>query len=165
MNEATVHLTQVVDGKVTKCHLCTSCAEARGLDVETGDVDINHMLEALKKSLSPPKKPFPSAEAAERMRCPSCGMPRAELEKKGRVGCAHCYEFFATWVLPMVMAYQHGDQHTGKVPKRASSQLRTSVELGRLRRELEKAVAGERYEEAAGIRDRIHALLSAEDRP
>ena len=32
-NEATVHLTQIVDGKVAKFHLCEACAEKKGVDV------------------------------------------------------------------------------------------------------------------------------------
>ena len=42
--------------------------------------------------------------------------------------------------------------------RRASDRMRNSVELARLRRELDQAVAGEDYERAAKLRDQIKAL-------
>ena len=44
------------------------------------------------------------------------------------------------------------------MPKRSSLRLKSSVEAARLRRELDKAVAGENYELAAKLRDQIKAL-------
>ena len=87
-------------------------------------------------------------------------MTRTEILKKGRLGCDCCYETFAAEMLPVVVSLQHGDQHLGKVPKRCSAQLKSSVEQARLRRELDKAVAGENYELAATLRDQIKALPS-----
>ena len=65
-------------------------------------------------------------------------MTRTEILKKGRLGCDRCYEAFAAEMLPVVVSLQHADQHLGKVPRRASVRLRTSVEQARLRRELEQ---------------------------
>ena len=67
-------------------------------------------------------------------------------------------EAFAAEMLPVVVSLQHADQHLGKVPRRASVRMRTSVEQARLRRELDQAVAAENYELAAKLRDQIKAL-------
>jgi len=63
----------------------------------------------------------------------------------------------------VVVSLQRGDQHVGKVPKRISSGLRLSVETGRLRRELDKAIAAEKYEEAALLRDQLRALSAGKE--
>ena len=156
--EATVHLTQIVDGKVAKFHLCEACAEKKGVDVHGQPMDLGGVLENLKEQLSHLKEDMETGRPAETTACPACGMTRTEILKKGRLGCDRCYETFAAEMLPVVVSIQHGDQHLGKVPQRASARLKTSVELARLRRELDKAVAGENYEMAATLRDQIKAL-------
>jgi protein arginine kinase activator len=70
---------------------------------------------------------------------------------------------FAAEMLPVIVSLQHSDQHLGKVPRRASARLKNSVELARLRRELDKVVAAENYEQAARLRDQIKSLPPAED--
>ena len=156
--EATVHLTQIVDGKVEKYHLCEGCAEEKGIDVHGQPMDLGGVLANLKEQLAHLKgnaeEPGPARSAV----CPACGMTRTEILKKGRLGCDRCYEFFAAEMLPVVVSLQHGDQHLGKVPRHASARMKNSVEQARLRRELDKAVAGENYELAARLRDQIKAL-------
>ena len=158
-NEATVHVTQIVDGKVTKFHLCEACAKAKGVELHAQPMDIGGMLESLKEQLSHLKGDL-EAEPARPAACPVCGMTRTEILKKGRMGCDQCYETFASEMLPVVVSLQHCDQHLGKVPRRASERMRHSVELARWKRELEQAVAGENYELAARLRDRIKAVTA-----
>ena len=161
-NEATVHLTQIVDGKAEKYHLCEACAEQKGIDVHADPMDLSGMMEKLKHQLDHLKEemtePAAPAGPAGPATCPSCGMTRTEILKKGRLGCDRCYEAFAAEMLPVVVSLQHADQHLGKVPRRASVRMRTSVEQARLRRELDQAVAAENYELAAKLRDQIKAL-------
>ncbi|NCA81537.1 MAG: hypothetical protein EOM72_02150 [Opitutae bacterium] len=157
-NEATVHLTQIVDGKVEKYHLCEGCAEKKGVDVHGQPMDLGGVLENLKEQLAQLKGNDEDPRPARFAVCPVCGTTRAEILKKGRLGCDRCYEFFGAEMLPVVVSLQHGDQHLGKVPRRASDQMKTSVEQVRLRRELDKAVAGENYEQAARLRDQIKSL-------
>lgn len=157
-NEASVHVTQIVDGKVRKFHLCESCAKEKGVDVHADPVDLSGMLDNLKDQLTQLKEEAPAARPARPAACPVCGMTRTEILKKGRLGCDRCYETFAAEMLPVVVSLQHSDQHLGKVPRHASERMKHSVELARLRRELDQAVAGENYEEAARLRDQIKAL-------
>ena len=155
--DATVHLTHIVDGKVEKFHLCEGCAAQKGIDVHAEPMDLSGMMESMKEQLAQLKESPPprySGTAA----CPACGLTRTEILKKGRLGCDRCYEVFAAEMLPVVVSVQHGDQHLGKVPRRASERMKTSVEMARLRRELDQAVAGENYELAARLRDQIRSL-------
>ena len=68
-------------------------------------------------------------------------------------------------MLPVIVSLQHSDQHLGKVPRRASERMKSSVEAARLQRELDRAVASENYELAANLRDQITALPAAETAP
>ena len=164
-NEATVHLTQIVDGQAEKYHLCEACAAQKGIDVHADPVDLGGMMEKLKDQLAHLKEDLEVPRAASGPTvCPSCGMTRTEILKKGRLGCDRCYDVFAAEMLPVVVSLQHGDQHLGKVPKRFSTRLKNSVEAARLRRDLDKAVAGENYELAATLRDQIKALPAEEGR-
>ena len=159
-NEASVHLTQIVDGKVAKYHLCESCAEKKGIDVHGQPVDLGGVLANLKEQLTQLKGSTEQVSNAKGSICPGCGMARKEIIKKGRLGCDRCYEFFGAEMLPVVVSLQHSDQHLGKVPRHASDRMKHSVEQARLRRELDKAVAGENYELAAQLRDQIKLLLA-----
>lgn len=156
--EATVHLTQVVDGKTEKFHLCEECAAQKGIDVHAEPMDLGGMMEKLKTQLAHLKEDLEERPPPRAATCPACGMTRTEILKRGRLGCDRCYEVFAAEMLPVVVSLQHGDQHLGKVPRRASARMKNSVELARLRRELDRAVAGEDYEQAAKLRDQIKAL-------
>lgn len=159
--EATVHLTQIVDGQVAKYHLCEGCAEQKGIDVHGQPMDLGGVLANLKEQLAQLKGDAEEPAAARSSVCPACGMTRTEILKKGRLGCDRCYEVFGAEMLPVVVSLQHGDQHLGKVPRHASDRMKHSVEQARLRRELDQAVAGEDYERAAQLRDQIKSLLAA----
>ena len=164
-NEATVHLTQIVDGKAEKYHLCEACAAQKGIDVHADPVDLGGMMEKLTNQLAHLKEDLEAPRAAPGPSvCPACGMTRTEILKKGRLGCDRCYETFAAEMLPVVVSFQHGDQHLGKVPRRSSARLKNSVEAARLRRDLDQAVAGENYKLAAKLRDQIKALPADEGR-
>lgn len=157
-NEATVHLTQVVDGKAEKFHLCEACAAQKGIDVHAEPMDLSGVMASLKEQLGHLKAARDDSQAPGAAVCPACGLTRTEILKKGRLGCDRCYEMFAAEMLPVILSLQHSDQHLGKVPRRSSARMKTTVEQARLRRELDKAVAGENYELAARLRDQIKAL-------
>lgn len=164
--QATVHVTQVVDGQVEKHHLCEGCAAEKGLDVVHGQpMDLGGMLETLKDQLAQLKDSPALMGPGGASTCPACGTTRTDILKRGRMGCDRCYDTFAAEMLPVVVSLQHGDQHLGKVPRRSSERMKTSVEMARLRRELDQAVAAENYEQAARLRDQIKALPAEEVGP
>lgn len=155
--EATIHLTQVVDGMVKKIHLCESCAAEKGLDVH-GPMSITDFLLGLGEGLPVPK---PSVKHRERS-CPRCHLRRVDFKKSGRLGCPDCYETFADELIPLLRAMHRHDQHRGKIPEREREQVRTCAEMAALQHALESAVAEEKFEEAARLRDAIQALREAD---
>jgi protein arginine kinase activator len=86
--------------------------------------------------------------------CKECGKSQAEFVKTLYVGCAHCYTAFAPKLMPMVASIQHGDSHTGKIPK---GKERLS-EVYKVEQQIRQAVSEERYEDAVVLRERLREL-------
>lgn len=146
--EATVHLTQVVDGSIKKLHLCEECSQKNGFDLQ-GPISITDILLGMGG-----KREEAAPVTAERS-CPRCHMRRTDFKKNGRFGCATCYETFADDLPPLLKAMHRNDRHIGKIPAAEAVRVNAVHELATLQEELEKAIAKEDYENAATIRDRI----------
>lgn len=149
-NPATVFLTQIVDGKMQKVNLCEGCSKEKGVTDPTG-----FALADLLLGLG-------AAQEMERggsvQKCPTCGFSQADFKKTGRLGCANCYTTFAEGLASLLKGMHKGTAHVGKVPARQAKSLERESQLKTLQRDLRKAVAGEDYESAASIRDRIRHL-------
>jgi protein arginine kinase activator len=148
-HEATVHLTQVVDGAIKKLHLCEECAAKSGFDVH-GPISITDILLGMGMEKE-------AAGASPERSCPRCHMRRTDFKKTGRFGCGECYEAFADELPPLLKAMHRSDRHVGKVPVRENVRVKTTVELTGLQKALEKAIADQNFEEAARLRDRIQS--------
>lgn len=98
-------------------------------------------------------------------RCPHCFTTWEVIKRDGRVGCAACYETFRTLLSLVMSGMQRGEIHTGKTPRAAQKrgrrvqnlQTRRENQLRLLKSRLADAIAAEKYEEAAKLRDKIKA--------
>lgn len=147
-NQATVHLTQIVNNKVHKVDLCESCAQSKGVTDPSG-FSLADLL--LKASLNPDN-------TAAGARCEQCGFTQNDFKKHGRFGCPQCYETFSSLVEPMLDNMHKGTAHTGKVPKKSLERKTLHDRLGELESSLDDAVKSERFEDAARFRDEIQQL-------
>ncbi|HVM61689.1 MAG TPA: UvrB/UvrC motif-containing protein [Verrucomicrobiae bacterium] len=148
--EATVHLTQIVDGKMLKVDLCESCAKEKGVQEAAGFSLANLLVElgaGEESRIEAPGAP-----------CPVCGFTQAEFKKTGRLGCSACWETFEPSLASLLKAMHKGDHHVGKIPARAMHTLALSSKMQELTEQLEKAVREEKYEDAAQIRDQIREM-------
>ena len=149
-NPATVFLTQIVDGKMQKINLCKPCSKEKGIDdpLNFGLADqflgLGEAMEIEKGGAS--------------QKCPACGFSQADFKKTGRLGCATCYDTFAEGLDSLLKAMHKGTSHVGKVPARLQRTLQFNAQMKTLQTDLAKAVADEKYEDAADIRDRIKLL-------
>jgi protein arginine kinase activator len=150
--EATVHLTQIVDGKMLKVDLCESCAKEKGVQ-EAAGFSLADLLVGLGAA-EEIKVESPGAQ------CPVCGFTQADFKKTGRLGCSACWETFEAGLASLLKAMHKGDHHVGKVPAKAMHTLALSGKLQELSEQLEKAVREEKYEDAAQIRDELRELES-----
>jgi len=148
--EATVFLTQIVEGKMQKVNLCEGCSKEKGVNDPTGFA-LADLLLGLGAAQEIEKNPAG-------IRCPVCGFSQADFKKTGRLGCSACYEAFAEGLSGMLKNMHRGSLHTGKVPAKLRVLLRRNKELAELQSSLQKAVQAEQFEEAASLRDKIRTL-------
>ncbi|MGD1019882.1 MAG: UvrB/UvrC motif-containing protein [Verrucomicrobiia bacterium] len=149
-SEATVHLTQIVDGKMLKVDLCESCAKEKGVQEAAGFSLANLLVELGGGEESRVEAPG--------VQCPVCGFTQADFKKTGRLGCSACWETFEPALASLLKAMHKGDHHVGKVPAKAEHTLALNGKMQELAEQLEKAVREEKYEDAAQIRDQIREM-------
>jgi protein arginine kinase activator len=174
-NEATVFLTQIINGQMTTVNLCETCSKAKGVTEETGF----GLAEAF---LSPSHRT--EAETMEVV-CDACGFTASQLKKIGRMGCPECYAAFRDGLDGLLRNMHKGTRHVGKRPSHLSPvtpqmlpRQRPSVvqppappapatspspapppaDIAKLRAELDLAVREERYEDAARLKSEIESL-------
>jgi len=146
-NPATVHLTNIVDGKKREAHLCQSCAEKQHL---IKDQELN--LSAIVQNVIGPHLGQPTDELG-RLTCPVCGIKYMEFKAEGRLGCPHDYQVFRAGLEPLLLRIHRNLRHTGKTAAHALANAARAAELVQLRQQLRTAVEAEAYEEAARLRD------------
>jgi protein arginine kinase activator len=149
-NDASVFLTQILEGKMQKVNLCDACSKEKGVQDPTGFALADLLLgigaaEEIEKG-------------APNQKCLVCGFTQADFKKTGRLGCSTCYQTFSEGLESLLKAMHKGTEHVGKLPERAARQLKLSDEMRALNDNLQKAVAEENYETAADLRDQIKQL-------
>ncbi len=156
--EATIHLTQVIYGKVKKLNLCQDCAQKNGVDLNS-PISITDVLLGLGSAQgSAPKEQSLMSDLD--LSCSRCQMTRAEFKKNARLGCPECYKAFMGELNALVQAMHHTRQHVGKIPARQGNEARVTAQIASLQKDIETAIAKEEYEIAANLRDKIRALKS-----
>tara|TARA_B100000459_G_C8589971_1_gene207264 strand:- start:1084 stop:1590 length:507 start_codon:yes stop_codon:yes gene_type:complete len=151
-NEATVHLTEIVNGQMKKIDLCEECAKDKGVTDPQGFA-LADLLLGLGASSE-------MESVSSELECPTCGFTQADFKKTGRLGCSTCYTVFAEPLEGMLKQMHKGTQHVGKVPKALRAKLDITKQRDSLAEQLRKAIETENYEEAARLRDQLKELES-----
>jgi protein arginine kinase activator len=163
-NEATVHLTEVINDNVSEIHICEQCAKEKGAsmqqhfgiaDLLSGLVDIPTDMVSRKSHIG--------------IKCPGCGMSYDNFKKMGRFGCAKCYDAFRRALHPLFKKIHGTSSHIGKAPgeqvsvksgkkDKAVRAYDGKDKLKDLKARLLDAIKREEFEQAAVLRDKIKAL-------
>lgn len=149
---ATFHVVEITDGDKHEVHLCEQCAKEKKIALPPS-LSLNEILSSLMEAHA--EKDVPELAGVA---CPNCGMSYADFRRGGRLGCPRDYAVFRAALIPFLERIHGATTHKGKAPRKAPADTVRAAELLRLRRELNSAVAAERYEEAARIRDNIRIL-------
>jgi len=144
--EAVNLFKQTVNGTSQTLHLCSHCANEWVLGSFWGDFA---MPSVFSKQFAAPRS---------RKVCDCCGTAYEEIVKTGKLGCAHCYEVFHHELSRSIEKIHGKSRHIGKVPKSAAPKIRQKNRLTELKMELNRAIAEQKFEEAAALRDEIRAL-------
>lgn len=167
-NEATVHLTEVVNKETRELHLCESCAREKGAEAveqfgaasPAGAEQLTSGLAELLAGLTDLGAKLPGGAAARAISCPSCGLTYEDFKKNGRLGCGACYEAFRKVLAPLLKRIHGATDYPGKVPPAAAQAklAEPKQDVPKLKEQLKTAVAAESFEEAAKLRDKIRTL-------
>ncbi len=149
-NEASVFLTQIIDGKSQNVNLCDSCSKEYNVTDPTG-----FALADLLLGLGAGQEIQKGAAGSV---CPICGFTQADFKKTGRLGCSACYDVFPEQLTSLLKAVHKGTHHTGKIPARQHQSLLHRDRLKSLQDDLDHAIHDEDYEKAATLRDQIRDL-------
>ena len=167
--KATVHLTEIVDGKVMEMHMCEDCAREQSQQMEQ-----QFGLADLLAGLTDFGKHVPDVQQkAMALQCTACGLTYDDFRKFGRFGCAHCYLAFKTQLKTLLKKIHGSSVHLGKAPLKlmpldgasepaaaiAAVETAPSVDpVELLRQQLHEAIEHEDFERAALLRDKLHEL-------
>lgn len=155
-NLASVHLTKIVNNEMSKVHLCEECAGSRAASFEPNIANpfmaLPELLMTILNSMEVIEDPSMSEIP---QRCPSCQSSFNDLRETGRFGCPDCYEAFKDKIKPLLSRIHGHAEHSGRMPKTASSRIQTQIELRKLKKQLQSCIKNENYEKAASIRDEI----------
>jgi protein arginine kinase activator len=146
--EASVHLTETIDGRRRELHLCAPCARKAGLELPDAPPELS--LDAVVQGLIVANVGELVGELAN-LTCPECGIKFMEFRARGRLGCPNDYGVFARGLLPLVQRTHGATRHVGKMARRRPDAGRRL----RLRTQLRAAIAREDYEHAARLRDTL----------
>jgi len=157
--QATVHLTEIVNDQMTELHLCEACANQKGAQVES-----HFGLSDLLAGLADFGKTAEIEEEVSAKACPACGMTYNDFRKVGRLGCSECYATFKRSLASLLKRIHGSPHHLGKSPARLVKPPKAKLELAELKRQLERAIETEEFEEAARLRDQIREMEYQEQR-
>ncbi len=147
---ATIHYTEVLpNSKPKTMALCESCAKKKNL-VAAAQFSVADVLKGLTEAA------YAVEESGKT--CPRCRLTFGKFRKKGRLGCAMCYEAFEPNLQPILDEIQRDKQHVGKVPKSIAGQPGKAAQLAQLHQKLKEVIDNEEFEEAAVLRDQIQAV-------
>ena len=158
--KATMHLLRVVDGAVTHTHLCPDCAQS--IAEQTDGLALVLAVPSVFRRLTQGVVDTGATETPpsqdEDKFCGVCGTTLTDFQESGMVGCPKCYRVFSDDLQTALESETQPTEHLGKMPRRGSEDDSVRHEIMRLERMLSELVACERFEEAAGVRDRLAEL-------
>jgi len=157
--DATVHLTEIINDKVTKLHICEACAREKGEEMET-----HFGLSDLLAGLADFGVQHESTGHESVQKCSVCGINFMEFQRSGRLGCPKCYDAFQAQLSTLLKRIHGSDRHMGKLQvKKVKGKKKEDVnikELQDLKMKMQKAISIEAFEEAAILRDKIKKFES-----
>ncbi|MBF0494823.1 MAG: UvrB/UvrC motif-containing protein [Candidatus Omnitrophica bacterium] len=153
--QATVHLTEIINDKKTKLHICEVCAREKGEEMQT-HFGLTDLIGSLMD--------FSPAIAEEKMqsdisaKCGVCGMTYYDFQKTGKLGCGGCYDAFKDELSVLLKKIHGSDRHIGKMPFNGEKAMKHQETLAELKNRLNQYIRDEQFEKAASVRDSIKEI-------
>lgn len=185
-NEVNFRYTQIINGVKKEMALCDKCAKSLGLESLDFNMPINFS-NFLGDFLNVAADTgiLPTFTKTGTMLCDECGMTYNEFVDTGKLGCSHCYDIFANVLDPVLKNIHGSSNHIGrrsrlsvnekkkvaqdveqahqkvtKRPVKSQKKDEKQEKIDKLNEELKQAIAEERYEDAAKIRDELKKITN-----
>lgn len=159
---AALHFTKIVNGEKTEIYVCDVCAKEKGyMGYDEDGYSLHNLLSGLFNFDHPQvnEQQTASTPSIYVTKCAKCGMTYEQFKRKGKFGCAACYETFSDRLNPIFKRVHSGNtKHFGKIPKRTGSGIEERKKLEKLKKQLSRLIDNQEFEQAAQIRDEIRAL-------
>lgn len=155
--EAVVKFTQVIGSQKKIVNLCKECAEKQGLNNPL--MDLSKVFGRIIISLISEHLAFMEDRRIsedDKVICEECRCTWGEFKRKGRLGCANCYETFNDNLKVLLRRIHGNNRHIGGHVHPSRAKQKDS--LPSLKKKLQAAIEKEEYERAAELRDRIREL-------
>ena len=156
--------------------LCEECSHKMGLHNINFNmpIDFSSFLGGLLEEEAYNTAGFmPLFEQTKELKCSNCNMTYDEFISQGKFGCEECYDVFSSKIDSLLKRIHGSNKYLGR--RALSSTLNKNEtdenpkiktnnnektnnkdnKLDKLQKDLKKAIADERYEDAAKIRDEI----------
>lgn len=150
-----------VDGVPSELYVCDACARvaatASGVPENSLPSGIPSSVTDVLFSMGLPvssSKDIPDAV------CPVCGLSRGDLREKRRLGCPHCFDVFGA----DIRTFLSEQVPVGPMAKNSPVEAVSVREADKTRADLAKAVAEERFEDAARLSRHLARLRREESR-
>ncbi len=180
---ALIHITEVASkgppAKIIEIHLCLEHAIEAGLmgaPVLLGKTS-SGKLSGKKPPLHPELAKIQQLDAAvaaaqdedtvaSSIACPTCGVTWAQFQKCGLLGCANDYTLFEKQLTDLIRSmHERHTQHIGKIPPQSTAaNMVARARKIQIQTQLNSALQGERYEEAARLRDQLRQMTGPEEK-
>lgn len=159
---ASVVFTQESMSGTSERHLCEKCA----FQSQMFQFDPNQEPLSIQQFLShwfggTEFQPYQQTResAPEGPKCPECELTFKRFMEIGKFGCPTCYDTFRD-KLPRILGKLHNGhtKHVGKIPISFNEHFALKKKIEEIRVRMQDAIAEERFEEAAILRDEVNEL-------
>ena len=172
-HEASVKYTEIINGEKNEMMLCEECSHELGLDNINFNMPINFssFFGGLLEDEYNSQEFMPLFQTVKELKCKNCNMSYDEFVNQGKFGCPDCYDVFSTKIDTLLKRIHGSNEYLGRktvgkgfVSLQNEKNVKEDIsrpqnqqenKLEKLQQDLKKAIADERYEDAAKIRDEI----------
>lgn len=182
-DEANIKYTEIINGEKREMMLCENCSHKLGLDGINFNMPIDFSSffgGLLDDEEYNSEEIIPLFQTVKELKCNKCNMTYDDFVNIGKFGCEECYDVFSNKIDSLLKRLHGDNKHLGrksiqgsvgvalqgdpkKVKYRNDNKQEEKIDskenkLQQLQKDLKKAIADERYEDAAKIRDEIKTI-------
>lgn len=150
-NNAEIIFKTVTGNQVATKAMCMACANNMQQDM----IKMFMALGFKKEQVAEPRPASEPGPSMPRYVCAGCGRPFDKLDEQTMAGCSACYDMMREDLSKQITPHELKDQDPDKSEPENGLRSDPDNTLKELRFHLMEAVIGERYEEAAALRDKI----------